>query len=72
MPAGTASSYMPVMTAAPSFTGAAVWFLSKPTAAGMHAGSISFTAVPPGSYQYLCPVPGHARKAWPEPSPSVS
>lgn len=62
MPAGTASSAMPMMTAAPAFTGSALWFLGKPTAAGMHAGTITFTATAPGSYQYLCPVPGHARK----------
>ena len=62
MPAGAAGSAMPMMTAAPSFTRAAVWFLGKPTAAGMHSGTISFTAGTPGSYQYLCPVPGHAQE----------
>lgn len=62
MPAGTASSYMPMMTAAPAFTTSALWFLGKPTAAGMHAGTIAFTAARSGSYQYLCPVPGHARE----------
>ena len=60
MPAGAARSSMPMMTAAPSFTGAALWFLGKPTAAGMHAGTLVFTAATPGSYQYLCPVPSHA------------
>jgi uncharacterized cupredoxin-like copper-binding protein len=30
--------------------------------AGIHAGTIDFTATTPGSYQYLCPVPGHARE----------
>ncbi len=62
MPAGAARSAVPMMSAAPSFSGAALWFLGKPTAAGMHAGTISFTATAPGSYQYLCPVPGHARE----------
>ena len=62
MPAGAASSAMPMMTAAPAFTGAALWFLGEPTAAGMHAGPLSFTATTPGSYQYLCPVPGYARE----------
>jgi rusticyanin len=62
MPAGTASSAMPMMTAAPAFTGSTLWFLGKPTAAGTHAGTITFTATAPGSYQYLCPVPGHARE----------
>ncbi len=62
MPAGAAGSAMPMMTAAPSFPWAALWFLGNPTAAGMHAGTLSFTAASPGSYQYLCPVPGHARE----------
>lgn len=60
--AGAARSPMPMMTAAPAFTGSALWFLGKPTTAGMHAGTIAFTATTPGSYQYLCPVPGHAQK----------
>ena len=59
--AGAARSQMPMMTAAPAFPGSALWFLGEPTAAGMHAGALTFTAVAPGSYQYLCPVPGHAR-----------
>jgi rusticyanin len=62
MPPGAARSDMPMMTASPSFTGAALWFLGKPTAAGMHAATITFTAATPGSYQYLCPVPGHAEE----------
>ena len=62
MPAGAARSAMPMMTAAPSFTGSALWFLGKPTGAGMHAATITFTAATPGSYQYLCPVPSHARE----------
>jgi len=28
----------------------------------MHAGTLTFTAATPGSYRYLCPVPGHAQK----------
>jgi rusticyanin len=52
---------MPMMTAAPAFTGAAVWFLGDPTAQGMHESTITFTAAESGSYRYLCPVPGHAR-----------
>jgi rusticyanin len=62
MPAGAASSAIPMMTAAPSFPGSALWFLGKPTGAGMHAATITFTAATPGSYQYLCPVPGHAQE----------
>jgi rusticyanin len=56
------SSWMPMMTARPAFTGAALWFLGDPTAAGMHAGTLTFTAANPGTYHYLCPVPGHAQK----------
>lgn len=62
MPAGAARSAMPMMTAAPSFSGAALWFLGRPTAAGMHAATMAFTATATGSYQYLCPVPGHAQQ----------
>jgi rusticyanin len=56
------SSWMPMMTAAPAFSGSALWFLGNPTAAGMHTGTVTFTASQPGSYHYLCPVPGHAQK----------
>jgi plastocyanin len=30
--------------------------------AGVHEGTLSFTATTPGAYRYLCPVPGHAQK----------
>jgi rusticyanin len=56
------SSWMPMMTGRPAFTGAALWFLGNPTSAGMHAGTLTFTANTPGTYHYLCPVPGHAQK----------
>jgi rusticyanin len=59
---GAASSYLPMMTAPEVFSGAAVWFLGNPTSAGMHEGSMTFTASTPGTYQYVCPVPGHAQK----------
>jgi rusticyanin len=59
---GARSAWMPMMTARPAFTGSALWFLGNPTPAGMHAGTISFTAGTPGTYRYLCPVPGHAQK----------
>ena len=52
-----------MMTAAPAFAGSVLWFLGNPAAAGMHAGTLTFTATRPGAYHYLCPVPGHARKA---------
>jgi len=59
---GATSSWMPMMTTAPAFRGSALWFLGNPTAAGMHTGTITFTASSPGTYHYLCPVPGHAQK----------
>jgi uncharacterized cupredoxin-like copper-binding protein len=59
---GATSSWMPMLTARPAFPGAALWFLGNPTSAGMHAGTLTFTASTPGTYHYLCPVPGHAQK----------
>jgi rusticyanin len=59
---GATSSRMPMLTARPAFTGSAAWFLGNPTSAGMHAATLSFTASAPGTYRYLCPVPGHAQK----------
>jgi hypothetical protein len=55
------SAWMPMMTARPAFPGSALWFLGSPTAAGMHAGTLSFTAAGAGTYRYLCPVPGRAQ-----------
>jgi rusticyanin len=55
-------SWMPMMTARPAFAGSALWFLGNPTAAGLHEGTLTFTAATPGTYHYLCPVPGHAQK----------
>ena len=52
---------MPMMTSSPAFPGSAVWFLGNPTSAGLHAATLSFTASTPGTYRYLCPVPGHAQ-----------
>ena len=57
-----ADSSMPMMTESPAFPGAALWFLGEATSAGMHTGTLTFTATTPGSYRYLCPVPGHAQK----------
>jgi rusticyanin len=55
-------SRMPMMTAGPAFPGSAVWFLGHPTSAGMHAATRTFTASTPGTYRYLCPVPGQAQE----------
>jgi rusticyanin len=59
---GASASWMPMMTARPAFAGSALWFLGNPTSAGLHEGTITFTATTPGTYHYLCPVPGHAQK----------
>jgi rusticyanin len=59
---GAASSWMPMMTAAPAFPGGAVWALGDPTSAGMHTATLTFTATSSGTYAYLCAVPGHAQK----------
>ena len=56
------SSPMPMMTDRPAFAGSALWFLGNPTTAGMHTATLTFTATQPGTYHYLCPVPGHAQK----------
>ncbi len=58
----TVSSWMPMRTAAPAFTGSALWFLGQATSAGLHSGTLTFTASKPGTYQYLCAVPGHAAR----------
>jgi plastocyanin len=34
----------------------------QPITAGMHTATLTFTATTPGTYHYLCPVPGHAQK----------
>ena len=59
---GFRSGYMGMIMGRPAFPGAALWFLGNPTPAGMHAGTLTFTASTPGSYRYLCPVPGHGQK----------
>ena len=59
---GASSATMPMMSDPPAFSGAALWFLGESTSAGMHEGTLTFTASHAGTYQYLCPVPGHAQK----------
>jgi rusticyanin len=60
--AGSSNTWMPMMSSRPAFTGAASWFLGDTTSAGAHTTTINFTAAAAGTYQYLCPVPGHAQK----------
>lgn len=59
---GAGTSWMPMMTTGPTFTGAAVWALGDPTTAGLPTATLTFTADRPGTYDYLCAVPGHAEK----------
>jgi rusticyanin len=46
--------------AEPAFPGSAAGPVGDPTAAGQGARNVEFTASISGSYQYLCPMPGHA------------
>lgn len=45
----------------PAITGAFTGVIGDPTAAGDGANTITFTAGGTGSYQYICPMPGHAQ-----------
>lgn len=47
--------------ATPAITGAYAGIVGDPTAAGDGANTISFTASDPASYEYICPMPGHAQ-----------
>jgi rusticyanin len=46
--------------AAPAFPGSVAGPIGDPTPAGQGARDIEFAASTSGSYQYLCPMPGHA------------
>ena len=61
--AGAARPAMPMMTAAPAFPGAALWFLGEPTAAGMHAGTLTFPAAAPAPTSTCAPSPATPGKA---------
>ena len=47
--------------ATPAIPGAYAGVIGDPTAAGDGANTITFTASGTGSYQYICPMPGHAQ-----------
>jgi rusticyanin len=47
--------------AVPAIAGAFTGVIGDPTAAGDGANSITFTAGSTGSYEYICPMPGHAQ-----------
>lgn len=57
----TPPSAMPMMTSESAFAGSALWFLGEETSAGMHEGTITFTADESGTYAYLDLVPLHAQ-----------
>lgn len=46
---------------APAITSTSAGPIGNPTSAGDGADIISFTASDPGSYDYICPMPGHAQ-----------
>jgi rusticyanin len=51
----------PLRTGAmPAFPGAAAAPIGDPTSAGQGAEDFSFVATTPGTYHYVCPMPGHA------------
>ncbi|MDA8386887.1 MAG: sulfocyanin-like copper-binding protein [Actinomycetota bacterium] len=60
VPQGAGDVGMPMMTAGPVFDGASVWFLGDATASGAPEQTLTFSADRAGTYQYICPVPGHA------------
>ena len=47
--------------APPAFPGSVAGPIGDPPATGQGARAIEFTATTSGSYQYLCPMPGHAQ-----------
>ena len=55
-------AYMPMMGSEAAFPGSMGMPLGIPSARGWPAEILSFTAAEPGTYTYLCPVPGHAQK----------
>jgi rusticyanin len=47
--------------ATPVIAGAYAGVVGDPTGAGDGANTVNFTASPAGSYDYICPMPGHAQ-----------
>lgn len=48
-------------SATPAISGAKSGVIGDPTSAGDGASTFSFTAGTTGSYEYICPMPGHAQ-----------
>ena len=57
-----ATTWMPMMTSTVAFPGAAIWALGVAGSSGAPTATTSFTAATPGTYTYLCAVPGHAQQ----------
>ncbi len=49
------------LVAVPSIDGAFSGLIGDPTASGDGASTITFQVGPPGTHQYICPMPGHAQ-----------
>lgn len=45
----------------PAISGASAGLIGDPTTAGDGARTVTFRADPAGTYQYICPMPGHAQ-----------
>jgi len=45
----------------PAIPGAFSGLIGDPTASGQGASTVTFQAGPAGTYQYICPMPGHAQ-----------
>lgn len=59
---GGSFPYMPMMDDSPAFPGSLAMPLGEPSSQGWPAETVSFVASTPGTYSYICPVPGHAQK----------
>jgi len=55
-------AYMPMMGSSLALPGSSAMPLGIPSKDGWPAETISFSVNSPGTYTYLCPVPGHAQK----------
>ncbi len=59
---GAETSWMPMMTSALAFPGAAIWALGQADSTGAPTATTSFTANTTGTYTYLCTSPGHTQQ----------
>lgn len=54
--------WMAMMQAPPALPGSFIMPIPPETTNGQYMASTAFTASQPGTYYYLCPVPGHAQR----------